>query len=137
LSKELLINNVQLTIGERMKNINNPIVEKSFYFSVRIVNCYKYLIKKDRNLNALYNQLLKSGTSIGANIAESQAAASKTDFRNKLRISLKESYETEFWLKLFFKTEILDKGEFESLLDDSIELIKLLISIIKSVTLDD
>jgi four helix bundle protein len=64
--------------------------------------------------------LLKSGTSIGANIAESQAAASKIDFRNKLRISLKESYETEFWLKLFFKTEILDKDGNESLLNDCV-----------------
>jgi four helix bundle protein len=53
-----------------MRKLNNPVVEKSFDFSVRIVNCYKYLIKKDKSLNSLYNQLLKSGTSIGANIAE-------------------------------------------------------------------
>jgi four helix bundle protein len=75
-------------MGVKMKEINNPVVDKSFDFSVRIVNCYKYLIKKDKFLSPLYNQLLKSGTSIGANIAESQAAASKTDFRNKLRISI-------------------------------------------------
>jgi len=116
-----------------MKSLNNPVVDKSFNFSVRIVKCYKYLIKLDKDLKSLYNQLLDSGTSIGANIAESQAAASKTDFRNKLRISLKEAYETEFWLRLFFKTEILDKKEFESLLQDCLELIKLLTSIIKSV----
>jgi len=116
-----------------MKSLNNPVVDKSFNFSVRIVKCYKYLIKSDKDLKSLYNQLLDSGTSIGANIAESQAAASKTDFRNKLRISLKEAYETEFWLRLFFKTEILDKKEFESLLQDCLELIKLLTSIIKSV----
>lgn len=84
-----------------MRNLENPIVKKSFSFAARIVKCYKYLIKKDKKLISLYNQLLKSGTSIGANIAESQAAASKVDFRNKLRISLKEAYETEFWLKLF------------------------------------
>ena len=77
--------------------------------------------------------MLKSGTSIGANIAESQAAASKTDFRNKLRISLKEAYETEYWLKLFFKTEILCKDEYESLINDCIEIIKLLISIIVNI----
>ena len=93
------------------------------------------LVKKDKNLISLYNQLLKSGTSIGANIAESQAAASRNDFRNKLRISLKEAYETEFWLKLFNVSEILDKKEFESLLKDCLELIKLLTSIIKSVKL--
>ena len=116
-----------------MKNLDNPVVDKSFSFSIRIVKCYKYLIKKDKDLRSLYNQLLDSGTSIGANIAESQAAASKTDFRNKLRISLKEAYETEFWLKLFFETEILDGNEFKSLLHDCIEITKLLTSIIKSV----
>ncbi|MGA9292427.1 MAG: four helix bundle protein [Ignavibacteriaceae bacterium] len=116
-----------------MNKIYNPVVEKSFDFSVRIVNCYKYLIKKERSLSPLYNQLLKSGTSIGANIAESQAAASKVDFRNKLRISLKEAYETEFWLKLFFKTEILCEDEYESLVIDCVEIIKLLISIIINI----
>ena len=119
-----------------MKKIENPIVEKSFLFSVRVVNCYKYLVKKDKELKSLYNQLLRSGTSIGANISESQAAASKTDFRNKLRISLKEAYETEFWLKLFFETEILDKKEFESLMKNCLELIKLLTSIIKKINLE-
>lgn len=118
-----------------MRNLENPVVNKSFSFAIRIVKCYKYLIKKDKNLISLYNQLLKSGTSIGANISESQAASSKTDFRNKLRISLKEAYETEFWLKLFYKSEILDKKEFESLLTDCLELIKLLTSIIKNVKL--
>lgn len=118
-----------------MKNLNNPVVEKSFDFSIRIVKCYKYLVKKDKNLRSLYNQLLDSGTSIGANIAESQAAASKTDFRNKLRISLKEAYETEFWLKLFFKTEILEEKEFRSLLQDCLEIIKILTSIIKNVNI--
>ena len=114
---------------------DNPVVQKSFSFSVRIVNCYKYLIKNDKYLRSLYNQLLDAGTSIGANIAESQAAASKIDFRNKLRISLKEAYETEFWLRLFFETEILDKKEFDSLLENCLELIKLLTSIIKNVKL--
>jgi len=115
-----------------MKAKNNPIVEKSFNFSVRIVNCYKYLIKKNKDLKSLYNQLLDAGTSIGANVAESQAAASKADFKNKLRISLKESYESEYWLRLFFETEILGKKEFKSLITDCIELIKLLTSIINS-----
>jgi four helix bundle protein len=118
-----------------VRSVENPLVVKSFAFAIRIVKCYKYLIKKDKNLISLYNQLLKSGTSIGANISESQAAASKTDFRNKLRISLKEAYETEYWLKLFNKSEILDGKEFESLLKDCLELIKLLTSIIKNVKL--
>ena len=110
-------------------------VIKSFTFAIRIVKCYKYLIKKDKSLISLYNQLLRSGTSIGANISESQAAASKTDFRNKLRISLKEAYETEYWLRLFNESEILDKKEFDSLLKDCLELIKLLTSIIKNIKL--
>ncbi len=119
-----------------MHRLDNPITEKSFDFSVRIVNCYKHLIKNDKHLNSLYNQLLKSGTSIGANIAESQAAASKTDFRNKLRISLKESYETEYWLKLFFATEVLNQDEYESLKSDCIEIIKLLTTIIKNTNIE-
>jgi len=118
-----------------MRNVENPVVKKSFSFAVRIVKCYKYLVKKDKYLLSLYNQLLDSGTSIGANILESQAAASKADFRNKLRISLKEAYETEFWLKLFYESEILDKKEFDSLLKDCLELIRLLTSIIKSIKL--
>jgi four helix bundle protein len=104
-------------LESKLKSLENPVVKKSFSFAARVVKCYKYLIKKDKNLISLYNQLLNSGTSIGANIAESQAAASKADFRNKLRISLKEAYETEFWLKLFYKTELLDKKEFDSLLN--------------------
>jgi four helix bundle protein len=118
-----------------MRNDENPVVKKSFSFAVRIVKCYKYLVKKDKYLLSLYNQLLNSGTSIGANISESQAAASKADFRNKLRISLKEAYETEYWLKLFYATELLAKKEFESLLKDCLELIKLLTSIIKGIKL--
>ena len=116
-----------------MRSSENTVVKKSFSFAVRIVKCYKYLIKKDKDLKSLYDQILRSGTSIGANTAESQAAASKTDFRNKLRISLKEAYETEYWLKLFFKTEILCKDEYESLINDCIEIIKLLISIIVNI----
>jgi len=84
-----------------MKNLDNPVVDKSFKFSMRIVNCYKFLIKKDKSLKSLYDQSLCAGTSVGANISESQAATSKADFRNKLRISLKEAYETEYWLRVF------------------------------------
>ena len=99
------------------------------------MKCYKYLIKKDRDFKLLYEQILRSGTSIGANIYESQAASSKSDFRNKLRISLKEAYETEFWLKLFYENKILAKSEFESLSVDCLEIIKLLTSIIKNLKL--
>lgn len=119
-----------------MMSVDNPLVQKSFDFSVRTVNCYKHLIKTDGSLRSLYNQLLKSGTSIGANISESQAAGSRADFKNKLRISLKEAYESEFWLKLFFQTEILREEEYKSLLEDCLEIIKLLISIIKTIDIE-
>lgn len=94
-----------------MKKSDNAIVLKRFDFSVRIVKCYKHLIRKDKDLRLLYDHLLRSGTSIGANVAESQAAGSKMDFRYKLRISLKESYETEFWLQLFFVTEHISEKQ--------------------------
>jgi four helix bundle protein len=68
-----------------VRDFENPIVNKSFSFAIRIVKCYKYLIQKDKSLISVYNQLIRSGTSIGANIAESQAASSEADFRNKLR----------------------------------------------------
>jgi four helix bundle protein len=110
----------------------NTIVDKSFKFAVRIVNLYKYLVKKDKSLYAIYNQLLRSGNSIGANVSESQAAASLKDFTNKLSISLKESYETNYWLQILYGSDILEEREFESLSADIKELIRLLVSIIKT-----
>ncbi len=115
-----------------MKRFENAIVERSFNFSVRIVNCYKFLMKQNKDLKSLYNQLLKSGTSIGANVSESQAAASKIDFKHKLRISLKEAYESEYWLRLFSATKVLDAKESESLINDCVEIIKILTTIIKN-----
>ena len=119
-------------VFEKSPAYGNPVVEKSLKFAIRIVKLYKYLIKKDKNLFAIYNQLLKSGTSIGANISESQAAISSKDFINKLGISLKEGYETDYWLKVMFGSEILDEKEFNSLNTDNKGLIKLLISILKT-----
>lgn len=119
-------------VFERSPAYGNIVVDKSLKFAIRIVNLYKYLNKKDRNLFAVYNQLLKSGTSIGANISESQAATSLKDFTNKLGISLKEGYETDYWLKILYRSEILEEKEFESLSADNKELIKLLTSIIKT-----
>jgi four helix bundle protein len=106
--------------------------QKAIDFSVRIVKLFKYLIQKDRMLEALYIQLIKSGTSIGANISEAQSASSKKDFSNKLLISLKEARETDYWLNVFHKTEIITKQEFDSLIKDCDELEKLLTSSIKT-----
>jgi four helix bundle protein len=78
-------------------------------------------------------QLLRSGTSIGANVAESQEASSKKDFINKLSIALKEARETDYWLKLLKKSLLINEKEFISLIKDCDELIRLLVSIIKKL----
>lgn len=79
-----------------------------------------------------YIQLLKSATSIGSNINEAQSAFTKKDFINKLGISLKESRETEYWLKLFCASDLINEKEFKSLYNDCIEITKLLTTIIKN-----
>lgn len=117
---------------EKYVGYENPIVKKSFDFSVRILKFTFYYNKKDKSFELLYNQILRSGTSIGANIAESQSSPSKKDFINKLTISLKEARETEYWLNLFYSAEVINSNEYNSLKEDCIELIKLLTSIIKT-----
>ena len=77
----------------------NIIVDKSFEFAIRVVNLYKYLCEK-KNEYTLSKQLLRSGTSIGANVVEAQQAQSKADFISKISIALKEATETKYWLQL-------------------------------------
>lgn len=120
------------TVKEPKVGYSNPLYEKSFRFAVRIVKFYKYLLKKDRNLRSLYEQLLRSGTSIGANVSEAQSAHSKKDFINKLDISLKESRETDFWLKVFHSADLINVHEFESLFKDCDEIERLLVTSIKT-----
>ncbi len=110
----------------------NQIKEKSYAFAVRIVNVYKHLINTKREF-VISKQLLRCGTSIGANIHEAIRAYSRADFAAKLSISLKEASETEYWIMLLQDTEFLTPKQAESLLDDVRELIKLLISIIKTL----
>ncbi len=105
---------------------------KSFNFSVRIAKLYKYLIQKDKSYEPIYKQLLRSGTSIGANVSEAQSASTKKDFIYKLSISLKEARETQFWLKLLKETEIINNQEYESLNKDCDELERILTSSIKT-----
>jgi four helix bundle protein len=109
----------------------NILVDKSFTFAVRIVKLYKYLCN-DKKEFVLSKQLLRSGTSIGANINESQDAQSKNDFISKLSISLKEARETKYWIELLEKTDYLSANETNSILKDVTELLKLLTSIIKT-----
>ena len=118
-------------VFEKEVKYGNALVEKSFTFSVRIVRFYLFLLKNNKHIEPILKQVLRSGTSIGANVSESQSAYTKKDFINKLGISLKESRETEYWLKLLKETDLIGKDEFESLNNDCIELIKLLTAIIK------
>ena len=84
----------------------NPVVDKSFRFAVRIVNLYKYMIREHKEY-VLSKQILRCGTSIGANIAEGQRGQSKADFAAKMNIALKEASETEYWLRLLCETDYL------------------------------
>ncbi|WP_337866484.1 four helix bundle protein [Ignavibacterium sp.] len=121
-----------MILKEKTVKYYNPILEKSFNFAIRIVKFYKLKSQDNYSLNSLFKQILRSGTSIGANVSEAQSAFTKKDFINKLGIALKESRETEYWLKLFKESEIITEKEFLSLFKDCEELSKLLTSIIKT-----
>ncbi|MHB8906560.1 MAG: four helix bundle protein [Melioribacteraceae bacterium] len=122
-----------MKVFEKQVEYGNPVLEKSFRFGVRIVKFYSIRLKNNYQIKDLLSQILRSGTSIGANVAESQEAVSKKDFINKLSIALKEAKETEYWLKLLKEASVLDENEFNSLKNDCEELIKLLISILKKL----
>ena len=111
--------------------METAIQDKSFCFAIRIVKLCKYLQETKKEF-VLCKQLLRSGTSIGANVAEAQQAQSRADFVHKINIALKESYETNYWLRLLHATEYLNKKEYESVINDCAELEKLLIAITKS-----
>ena len=107
------------------------LLTKSKAFALRVVRLYKYL--RERKESVIAKQMLRSGTSIGANIDESRYAQSKTDFTSKLQIALKEAAETEYWLELLRDGELVESSlAFDSLLADCIELVKLLTSSIKT-----
>ena len=108
----------------------NVIKEKSFEFAKEIVYLYKVLAEKREYV--LSKQLLRSGTSIGANIREAEHAQSKADFIHKLSISLKEANETEYWLDLLFETRYLTIEEFQNVKNKNTEILKILTSIINT-----
>lgn len=114
-----------------MTDKDNALKTKSYAFALRIVKVYQFLSETNREY-VLSKQVLRSGTSIGANIAEANQAQSRTDFVHKLSISLKEAVETEYWLTLLMDSGYLTKGQAESLLADCHELIRMLTSAIKS-----
>ena len=113
-----------------IENSENPIVDLSFNFGVRIVKFYKYLTNK--NVYVLSKQILRCGTSIGANVHESIHAQSKADFINKMNIALKEADETEYWLRLLRASDIIENDEYKSLVTDVRQLIGTLVKIVKS-----
>ena len=112
--------------------MNNVIEEKSFHFAVRIVKLCKLLRENPKEF-ILSKQLLRSGTSIGANVVEAQLAQSRADFVSKLSIALKEAVETKYWLRLLRETDYLTKAEYSSIASDCGELERLLTSIIRTI----
>ena len=104
--------------------------EKTYSFALRIIKAYKYLSNK--NEYVLSKQLMRSGTSIGANCREATYAQSKQDFISKLSIALKEANETIYWLELLHDSDFITDDAFESIHNDGLEILKILISIIKT-----
>ena len=104
--------------------------EKTYAFALRIIKAYNFLTSK--NEYVLSKQLLRAGTSIGANCREATYAQSKMDFINKLSIALKEADETSYWSELLHDADFIADTSFNSIHDDGLEILKLLISIIKT-----
>ena len=105
--------------------MNNIVQEKSFAFAIRIVNLYKHLSTEKKEF-IISKQLLRSGTSVGANIEESIGAVSDKDFLNKFGIAYKEARESIYWLRLLNATGYITDNEFESLFNDAEELCKII-----------
>ena len=110
--------------------MDNIIENKSFEFAVRVVKLYQHLTENKKEF-VMSKQLLRSGTSIGANVSEAQKGQSKADFNMKMNIALKEANESDYWLRLLYRTDYLTKQEFESIQKDTKEIIAILVSICK------
>ena len=109
---------------------DNIVVQKSYAFSLRCVRLYKYLCSRDGNY-IIGKQLLRSGTSIGANVREALRAQTRPDFITKLNVALKEASETEYWIELLRDSDYISSSQAESMLADCVELLKILTSIVK------
>jgi len=115
------------------KNSDSRFARGSFNFAIRIVKLYKYLTEEKKEF-VLSKQILKSGTSIGANINEAQQGQSKKDFLTKMNISLKECTETKYWIELLSATDYMTNEQKDSILSDCIEIEKMLTSIVKTTS---
>ncbi len=109
-----------------------PLHVKSYNFAIRIVKMFLHFTENDWKLQTIYKQVLRSGTSISANVHESEFAQSPSDFISKLHIALKEANETMNWLNLLHDTGYLDEKAFDSMAQDCSEVIALLVSSIKT-----
>ena len=106
--------------------------EESKRFALEIIKLYSFL-NKEKNEYILAKQLLRSGTSIGANVRESKNAQSQLDFLNKINIALKEADETQYWLELLYESNYISEEQFRSLFNDSKIIVGTLVNIVKSV----
>ena len=109
----------------------NVIVDKSKAFALRIIKMYRYLCKEKKEF-VLSKQVLRSGTSIGANVKEAVRGQTKPDFYAKMNVALKETSETEYWLELLHESGYIDKKSFENIYKDCQELLRILASITKT-----
>lgn len=115
--------------------LNNNLYNKSYDFAIKIAKLCNILEKK-KNGQVLVRQLLRSGTSIGANVAEANGAISKADFSAKLSVAYKESLETKYWISLMKDSGVINKDLFEKVYSSAEELSKILFSIIKTVRMN-
>ncbi len=125
------MNNFPHSKERRFNMRDNILIDKAIAFAVRIIKLNQFLIK-DKKEHNISKQIVRSGTSIGANINEANYGQSKADFISKLHIALKETAETEYWIKLLQYSEYITKESGESLLKDCIEIKKLLIASINT-----
>lgn len=112
------------------------VYDKAYKFAIRVVNAYKYLTQTKQEL-ILSKQLIRSGTSIGSNIAEANGAISQADFSAKMSVAYKECLETKYWLALLKDTGYLDEQAFDSIYKDADEIGKILFAILKTTRISD
>ena len=115
-------------MDEKVENIQ----QRTLVFACRIVRLYQHLMKQDRVNDALCRQLVRSGTSIGANLEEANAAQSRADFISKCHIALKEARETYYWLRLINEVEIISREKLQDLIQEANEIVAILTTIVKN-----
>lgn len=118
-------------MNENKKESKKDITERGFSFACRIVKLYQFWARRKGGVEILGRQVLRSGTSIGANLEEATAGQSRADFVSKCSIALKKARETYYWLRLFIKTEVVPANKLTNLANESNELVAILTSIVK------